>query len=67
MNNCVFVNHATLDSDKAKYCLKHLFSKQTESISWDNFIIYNTHKEEVPNELLLDYIKKYDVNIEYLF
>jgi hypothetical protein len=62
MNNCVFVTHATLDADKAKYCLKHLLSEQTESTSWDNFIIYNTHKEEVPNELLLDYIKKYDVN-----
>ena len=24
MNNCVFVTHATLDADKAKYSLKHL-------------------------------------------
>jgi len=62
MNNCVFITHSTLDADKANHCLRHLLSKQTEEISWDNFIIYNTHKEEVSNQILLDYVKKYDVN-----
>ena len=59
MNNCIFVTHATLYEKHADWSLQALFN-QTEDIEWDNFIIYNTHEEELSNNIILDLIKKYD-------
>tara|TARA_Y100000593_G_scaffold74585_1_gene137368 strand:- start:6150 stop:7016 length:867 start_codon:yes stop_codon:yes gene_type:complete len=62
MNNLIFITHATLYEKHADWCLNTLLSKQTDDIAWDNFVIYNTHEDEVSNEFILDLIKKYDVN-----
>ena len=59
MNNCIFVTHATLYEKHADWCLQALFD-QTEDIEWENFIVYNTHEEELSNEIILDLIKKHD-------
>ena len=60
MNTCIFTTHATLDLTHAEYSLKSLFQNQTKDISWDNFVIYNTHEHEVSNSDIVDLIKKYD-------
>jgi hypothetical protein len=61
INTCIFTTHTTLDLKHADYSLKSLLSLQTNNIIWDNFIIYNTHEHELPNENIIDLIKKYDV------
>jgi hypothetical protein len=60
MNTCIFTTHATLDLTHADYSLKTLLALQTIDIVWDNFILYNTHDHELPNEQLVELIKKYD-------
>jgi hypothetical protein len=50
MNTCIFTTHTTLDLKHADYSLKSLLSLQTNDIIWDNFVIYNTHEHELPNE-----------------
>jgi hypothetical protein len=60
MNTCIFTTHATLDLSHAEYSLKSLFQNQTEDISWDNFILYNTHEHEIANQDIIDLVKKYD-------
>jgi hypothetical protein len=60
MNTCIFTTHATLDLVHAEYSLKALLALQTVDIVWDNFILYNTHDHELPNEQLVELIKKYD-------
>ena len=65
MNTCIFTTHTTLDLKHADYSLKALLSLQTHDISWDNFVIYNTHEHELSNESIINLIKKYDTK-EYL-
>ena len=62
MNNLIFVTHATLYEEHADWCLDALLRKQTKPVSWDNFIVYNTHEDEVSNDFIVDLVKKYDVN-----
>jgi hypothetical protein len=61
MNTCIFTTHTTLDLKHADYSLKSLLSLQTDDIIWDNFIIYNTHEHELPNDQIIELIKKYDI------
>ena len=65
MNTCIFTTHTTLDLKHADYSLKALLSLQTHDISWDNFVIYNTHEHELSNESIINLIKKYDTK-EYI-
>lgn len=60
MNTVVFTTHTTLDLKHADYSLKALLALQTVDITWDNFIIYNTHEHELSNDELIELIKKYD-------
>jgi hypothetical protein len=60
MNTCIFTTHTTLDLEHARYSLESLLALQEESITWDKFVIYNTHEKELPNEKLLELIKEYD-------
>jgi hypothetical protein len=63
MNNCIFTTHATLDETHAYHSLASLLNKQTDaSLIWDNFIIYNTHPEEVSNDWLVSTVQKLDTN-----
>jgi hypothetical protein len=63
MNNCIFTTHATLDETHAYHSLASLLSKQSDSsLVWDNFIVYNTHPEEVRNDWLVNTIQQLDVH-----
>lgn len=62
MNNCIFTTHHTLTTEHAEHSLRSLLSVQTDTeFKWDNFIVYNTHPDEVSNEWLTDTVRKYDV------
>jgi hypothetical protein len=60
MNNCIFSTHATLTKEHAEYSLRSLLCYQTEDTVWDNFIIYNSHSDEIPNEWLENKIQELD-------
>lgn len=60
INTCIFTTHTTLDVIHADYSLRSLLQLQTEDVIWDNFIIYNTHENELPNDDIIELIKKYD-------
>lgn len=61
MNNCIFTTHATLDKNHAFYSLESLLKLQHDrSLKWDNFIIYNTHPDEISNEWLTETIQSLD-------
>ena len=62
MNNCVFSTHSSLTKEHAEYSLRSLLFYQNEKTIWDNFIIYNSHSDELSNDDLLEFIKKYDIN-----
>ena len=63
MNNCIFTTHATLDESHAFNSLTSLLVTQDDrSLIWDNFIIYNTHPEEIDNDWLVDIIQSLDTN-----
>lgn len=58
MNNCIFTTHATLTKAHAEHSLRSLFEKQTNhDVIWENFIVYNTHANEIPNAWLTKLIK----------
>jgi len=69
MNNCIFTTHHTLTKDHALHSLTSLLKLQTETTVWDNFIIYNTHEDEISNEWLSSLIFDLDVfnQIQNLF
>lgn len=60
INTCIFTTHTTLDKLHAEYSLRSLLQLQTEDVLWDNFVIYNTHENELPNEHIIELIKEYD-------
>lgn len=60
MNTCIFTTHTTLNLEHANYSLKSLLGLQNCDMIWDNFVIYNTHEYELPNEDLISLIQKYD-------
>jgi hypothetical protein len=60
MNTCIFATHTTLNLVHAEYSLKALLELQQTGITWDNFVIYNTHEHELSNQDLLYLIDKYD-------
>ena len=62
MNTVIFTTHTTLDLKHADYSLRALLALQTVDITWENFIIYNTHEHELSNEDIIKLIKKYDTN-----
>lgn len=62
MNNCIFTTHHTLTEDHARSSLSSLLATQTEyTVQWDNFIIYNTHPEEISDARLIELITTLDV------
>jgi hypothetical protein len=61
MNTVIFTTHTTLDLKHADYSLKALLALQDTDITWDNFILYNTHEHELSNDELIKLIEKYDV------
>lgn len=61
MNNCIFTTHHTLTEQHAIDSLSSLFSNQTTyNVVWDNFIIYNTHPDEIPNDWLVETVQRLD-------
>ncbi len=60
LNTCIFTTHTTLNIEHAEHSLKSLLALQTQDITWDNFIIYNTHEHELSNEKIIELIEKYD-------
>ncbi len=62
MNNCIFTTHATLYETHARMSLQSLLSNQSHKVTWDNFIVYNTHPETIPNEWLVEQIQELDVH-----
>jgi hypothetical protein len=62
MNNCIFTTHATLTFDHAENSIKSLLQNQTSPITWDWFIVYNTHDDTIPNEWLETKIRELDIN-----
>lgn len=61
MNNCIFTTHATLTKLHAESSLRSLLTNQNEDMTWDWFIIYNTHPHEIDNDWLVDKIRELDV------
>jgi hypothetical protein len=61
MNNCIFSTHTTLTKENAEYSLRSLLCNQTEGTNWDNFIIYNSHSNEISNEWIQDKVQELDV------
>lgn len=62
MNNIFWATHLTLTKEHAECSIKYLLEQQTEMTTWDNFVIHNTHPDEISNEYLLELINKYDVH-----
>jgi hypothetical protein len=62
-NNCIFTTHHTLNQNHAYASLRSLFELQTNhDLKWNNFIIYNTHSDELSNEWLVDTVKALDTH-----
>ena len=59
-----FITHTTLDLDHAKMCLYELMLslKKCGTFRFDRMYIYNTHKEELSNETVLDIVEKYKLS-----
>lgn len=62
MNNCIFTTHHTLSKEHALYSLRSLLQNQTTDFKWDNFIIYNTHPDEIEDDWLVEQVQKLDVD-----
>ncbi len=62
MNNCIFTTHHTLTIEHAYNSLESLLKRQTSRVLWDNFIIYNTHEDEIATESLVLAAKELDVH-----
>lgn len=63
MNNCIFTTHHTLTKEHARASLRSLLELQTNhNLMWENFIIYNTHPEEISDEWLVETVKSLDTH-----
>lgn len=58
MNNCIFTTHHTLDEKHAEMSIRSLFD-QTERLVWDNFVVYNTHEDELSNDFIVNLLIPY--------
>lgn len=66
MNNCIFTTHATLTEHHAQMSIESLLVNQSHELTWDNFIIYNTHPETISNEWLVKLVLGMSPRIENL-
>ena len=63
MNNCIFTTHHTLTKEHAYASLRSLLELQTNrNLVWENFIIYNTHPDEISDEWLVETARALDTN-----
>lgn len=63
MNNCIFTTHHTLTKDHARESIRSLLSSQTDTdLRWDNFIVYNTHPDEISDDWLVSLVQEFDVH-----
>lgn len=63
INNCLFSTHTTLSADFAVKCIENFLSNQTKnSITWDNFFIYNTQPDEISNDWIYNLVQTIDKN-----
>lgn len=61
MNNCIFTTHHTLTKEHAYASLRSLLALQTNpNLVWNNFIIYNTHPDEISDEWLVETVQSLD-------
>ena len=63
MNNCIFTTHHTLSKEHARESIRSLLSLQTDTeLKWDNFIIYNTHPDEIADDWLASLVQAADIH-----
>lgn len=58
----VFITHKTLELEHCRLCLESLSQQSLHSqFKFDTFYIYNTHQDEISNELIYQYFEKYNL------
>lgn len=60
MNNVIWSTHNSLTIEHAKACFQSLLRDQTDDYRWDNFIVYNTHPDELPNSTIVELLNSYN-------
>src|SRR5437870_3871787 len=59
-----FITHSTLDIDHVKMCLYELHQSMCNypSFIFDELYIYNTHQEELLNDIIVSILKEYNID-----
>lgn len=56
----VFTTHATLNIEHAQLCIQQL-SRSDNPETFDDFLVYNTHPNELPNETILQILEEHKI------